>query len=357
MKSICTHSGSFHADDALGVAILKILHPGASVLRSRDPKAWASCDALVDVGGEHDPDRNRFDHHQKGFDARRGGANGTPYAGSGLVWLAHGIDCVRAILPGIAREEAAAVAAEVDERVIKHADAVDVGIDLPGPSSFNLSGLIGSFNVTWLDDPEVSSDDDRFASAVHMCTLLIKGAIRSASADLAARSILEQAQTISNGRILVIDTPRLPFEDYVQRQMPEVLFVVYPESAGHKHQVRVVPKVPGKFEARADLPQSWAGLQGRDLASITGVDDAVFCHNGRFICGAASREGAIRLAELALDEVCACIAEGPRSRSQEGHAEAIRIAHAAGLAGTTWTVGPEELAHLLKVAREGNSKG
>lgn len=357
MKDICTHSGSFHADDALGVAILKILHPGASVLRSRDPEVWASCDALVDVGGEHDPDRNRFDHHQKGFDARRGGANGPPYAGSGLVWLAHGIDCVRATLPGISREDAAAVAAEVDERVIRHADAVDVGIDLPGPGSFNLSGLLGAFNVTWLDDPDTSSDDGRFASAVHMCTLLLKGVIRSASADLAARSILEASPTLADGRILLVDTPRLPFEAFVQERMPDVLFVVYPETSGQKHQVRVVPKVPGKFEARADLPKSWAGLQGRELASITGVDDAVFCHNGRFICGAASREGAIRLAELATELACACKPAKRQSGAQGDHTEAIRIAHRAGFAGTSWTLGPEELTHLLKVAREGSPKG
>ena len=33
---------------------------------------------------------------------------------------------------------------------------------------------------------------------------------------------------------------------------------------------------------------------------LTGVPDAVFAHPGRFVCGATSREGAIRLAEAAL---------------------------------------------------------
>ena len=32
--------------------------------------------------------------------------------------------------------------------------------------------------------------------------------------------------------------------------------------------------------------------------------------------------------------------------------DAIQIAHEAGFAGTSWTMGPEELAHLLKVARK-----
>ena len=36
------------------------------------------------------------------------------------------------------------------------------------------------------------------------------------------------------------------------------------------------------------------------VAEITGVEDAVFCHNHRFICAAESKEGAIKLAKLAL---------------------------------------------------------
>jgi uncharacterized UPF0160 family protein len=52
--------------------------------------------------------------------------------------------------------------------------------------------------------------------------------------------------------------------------------------------------------ARKDLPLAWAGLRGVDLAAVCGVADAVFCHNGRFIAGAGSLEGALRMAELAL---------------------------------------------------------
>ncbi|WP_148299379.1 MYG1 family protein, partial [Komagataeibacter kakiaceti] len=33
----------------------------------------------------------------------------------------------------------------------------------------------------------------------------------------------------------------------------------------------------------------------------SGVPDAVFAHPARFICGAASREGAVRMAQLALE--------------------------------------------------------
>jgi uncharacterized UPF0160 family protein len=41
------------------------------------------------------------------------------------------------------------------------------------------------------------------------------------------------------------------------------------------------------------------GVAG-ELAAVCGVPDAVFCHNGRFIAGAGSLQGALRMAELAL---------------------------------------------------------
>lgn len=37
---------------------------GASLVRTRDPAKLANCDVIVDVGGEYDPTRHRYDHHQ-----------------------------------------------------------------------------------------------------------------------------------------------------------------------------------------------------------------------------------------------------------------------------------------------------
>jgi len=68
-KTIGTHSGSFHVDEALACFILKQLpeYKDATIIRSRDPQVLSTLDILVDVGAEYDPARNRFDHHQRGF--------------------------------------------------------------------------------------------------------------------------------------------------------------------------------------------------------------------------------------------------------------------------------------------------
>ncbi|HQW29357.1 MAG TPA: MYG1 family protein [Verrucomicrobiales bacterium] len=65
MKAILTHPGSSHKDDFLACCLLVARH-GVPVWR-RDPTDEDLADpqiAVVDVGGEHDPKRSNFDHHQ-----------------------------------------------------------------------------------------------------------------------------------------------------------------------------------------------------------------------------------------------------------------------------------------------------
>ena len=73
-----------------------------------------------------------------------------------------------------------------------------------------------------------------------------------------------------------------------------------PDGEGGRWQLRTVPVQAGSFQARMDLPQAWAGLRDEQLAAVSGVPDAAFCHMNLFIAVARSREGALRLAELAL---------------------------------------------------------
>jgi uncharacterized UPF0160 family protein len=46
----------------------------------------------------------------------------------------------------------------------------------------------------------------------------------------------------------------------------------------------------------------WAGLSDKALKDVTGIDDAMFCHNGLFIAGAESFESTMKMASIALQE-------------------------------------------------------
>jgi uncharacterized UPF0160 family protein len=90
----------------------------------------------------------------------------------------------------------------------------------------------------------------------------------------------------------------VPWKEVVVTKAPEALYVLYPKRQGYG--VEAVPAALGTFENRRDLPAAWAGLDGPELAALTGVEDARFCHAKRFLAVAGSRAGALRLAELAL---------------------------------------------------------
>jgi hypothetical protein len=63
--TILTHPGGAHKDEFLACSVLLSLHPVPVVRREPTPADLddpAVC--VVDVGHEHSPDRNNFDHHQ-----------------------------------------------------------------------------------------------------------------------------------------------------------------------------------------------------------------------------------------------------------------------------------------------------
>lgn len=85
---IGTHNGTFHCDEALAVSLLKLLPQFAAhdVLRTRDTAALAQCEVVVDVGGTYEPEKNRFDHHQRGFDEVFDDKRTTKLSSAGLVY-------------------------------------------------------------------------------------------------------------------------------------------------------------------------------------------------------------------------------------------------------------------------------
>jgi uncharacterized UPF0160 family protein len=77
--------------------------------------------------------------------------------------------------------------------------------------------------------------------------------------------------------------------------------MIYPSQTG-QWRIQTVPIEPGSFEDRRPLPKEWAGLSDKALQDVTGIDDAMFCHNGLFIAGAESFESTMEMAAMALQE-------------------------------------------------------
>jgi uncharacterized UPF0160 family protein len=77
-------------------------------------------------------------------------------------------------------------------------------------------------------------------------------------------------------------------------------FLLFPDEAQAKWLLYAVNIAGRSYESKCPLPESWAGLSGEELARVTGVTDAQFCHKNRFLAVAGTREGVLKLLEKAL---------------------------------------------------------
>jgi uncharacterized UPF0160 family protein len=310
---IVTHNGKFHADDAWAVAVLHILFPDAEIVRTREPGIIEAADFAVDVGGIWDPAAGRFDHHQKGFDGAR--VSGVPYASAGLVWREYGARCVAAIAAHhighrLEDDTAQQMAYAIDADIVQYLDLSDVGAAKNAPGGYGMSAVVSGFNPNWLDEQRLGYGAEaeayrlaQFRKAMDFLTDVIINSVKYRVGAILALAQVRQAEVLENGRLLFLKNAALPWSSVVRKEMPKVLFVLSHSLSEDRYMLHTVPATVDTFDARADLPESWAGLRDADLAAVTGVPDAKFCHNGRFIAAAKSYEGAYAMAKQALQAV------------------------------------------------------
>ncbi len=286
-KLLVTHNATFHADDIFATATLSILLDGnIKVVRTRDEEMFKKGDYVYDVGGIYDPALNRFDHHQKGGAGVR--PNGVPYAAFGLVWKTYGEKLCGS------KE----VAERIDEHLVQAIDSHDNGIStfkVEGPvGPYLIESVFGAFRPSWNEEEEY---DTPFMEVVRFAKKFLMRKIEKSKASLEAEAFVRKDYEQAKDKRLVIIEGNYPWDDILM-SYPEPLYVVW-ERAG-LWRLGCVRKEKNSFENRKSLPVAWAGLSGEAMAHASGVPDATFCHNGRFLAVAKSKEGAIALANIAL---------------------------------------------------------
>ncbi|MFT5813969.1 MAG: uncharacterized UPF0160 family protein [Psychroserpens sp.] len=286
-KTIVTHNGNFHADDVFSIAALQSIFPGFKLVRTRDLAVIAQADIVIDVGGEYNPDTGRFDHHQRGGAGAR--ENGIPYSSFGLIWQKYGVEICQG---------SQEVANSVDAGLVSAIDAIDCGHVEGVSKGISLSQTISMFNPTWQEE---SHFDACFDEAVEFASRVLTRFIASASGGINAKSIVAKAiENAADPRVIVLEK-YTPWKTTVHTLSKEALYVIYPSGSG-PFRIQTVPVELGSFEDKKSLPKSWAGLADKALQDVTGIDDAMFCHNGLFIAGAQSFESTMKMAAIALQE-------------------------------------------------------
>ena len=220
-NAICTHSGSFHCDEALAIGLLKLMPEwkDAPIVRTRKTEIHDACKIVVDVGSTHDHSKMRYDHHQREFNAEfeditlgEGTGFQTKLSSAGLVYKYYGKTILNEIRMACgAPEEDAALADKIWKKVyagfIEHVDGIDNGIEAFGGTdctsnykvSTTLSSRVGGLNPGW---NEPSTDEVRNALFKQAMMLTQKEFLAKVTglytSWLPARAIVANALTASD---------------------------------------------------------------------------------------------------------------------------------------------------------------
>ncbi len=293
-KKVITHSGSFHPDDVFACATLSLYleknNLRCKIVRTRDPEIIKTGNFVVDVGGIYDPSINRFDHHQKESAGKRD--NGVPYAGFGLVWKNFGEQVC----------DSKEVAEKIDKKLAQPIDAEDNGVAISTPIitdvfSYGINSVVSLYLP---EDREGKECDSNFLQLVEWAKFVLQVEIKKEKYKIeSVAKVIECYNNAQDKRMIIIEE-HYPWQETLSKY-PEPLFIVIPISKD-SWAVSTVRVKKDSFENRKNLPAKWAGLQGKDIQDATGVLDSVFCHRNLFLAVAKSKEGAIKLAKLALED-------------------------------------------------------
>lgn len=306
-KLIVTHAANFHVDDVFATAAAVLLFEKSGlkkseikIKRSLDPQVWKKADVLLDIGAVYNPSKNRFDHHQGIPTKDSAHANGIAYASFGLFWKKYGKK-----ICGSAK-----VAERVEEKLVVPIDAGDNGIDvykpiIEGVLPFDIKEIveIECAASRFVGDGKIPVDDNKnfdrgFMNLLPIAKHLIECSILAAKSHVAVEKIaMKYFEEAPDKRVIIL--PK--FLGYGFAKMKEPLVTIYPDARG-KWSAKVVRVTPSQYASRIYFPKSWAGLSNDEMALVSGVPDAVFCHKGLFLAVAKSREGAIELVNKMFKE-------------------------------------------------------
>ncbi|XP_040963438.1 MYG1 exonuclease isoform X3 [Gossypium hirsutum] len=288
-KRVGTHNGSFHCDEALGCFMIRLTDKfsNSEIIRTRDPKVLEGLDAVLDVGGVYDPNHDRYDHHQKGFEEVFGHGFNTKLSSAGLVY--------------------------------KAIDAIDNGInqfDTDKPPKYvnntHISSRVGRLNLDWTDpDQSPEKENEAFQRAMALAGSEFLESVRfHARSWLPARSIVmeciaERFDIDPSGEIMVLKRfcpwKLHLFELEAELKVePLIKYVLYGDERGKQWRVQAVAASPDSFESRKPLPAQWRGLRDDELSKETRISGCVFVHMSGFIGGNQTYEGALVMARTAL---------------------------------------------------------
>jgi len=321
-KLIGTHSGTFHADEALAVHLVRTLpdFKGAALVRTRDPAKLDECDIVVDVGGVYDDAAKRYDHHQRGFEETFDAQHKTKLSSAGLIYKHYGKQIIGQAIQSDDEEKLEILYQKLYDNFVEALDGIDNGIqqyesDKPArySSRTDLSSRVAQLNPGWNQPSSNDILDQKFEVASSLAGGEFFAALdRAANSWYPAKTLVltgfnARKQYDPSGQLIVFEE-FAPWKEHLfnieaEQKVPEnekPLYIVYADEAG-KWRIQAVPLTPDSFQSRKALPEAWRGIRDQALSDLTGIPGGIFVHAAGFIGGNETKEGAIAMAKKALE--------------------------------------------------------
>ena len=283
-RSFGTHDGEFHADEVTACALL--LHfqliDRDKITRTREERRLEACDFVCDVAGEYNPKKRRFDHHQVGY------TGDLSSAGMVLSYLKE---------QKIISE---AFYVYMNRVLIKGIDDIDNGRGQIGDGFCSFSNVISAFVPP---NHELMADlDAAFYQALDFTLGHLSRIERKFSY---VQTCKKEVSVVMNQMhaCLLFDKAMPWLESFFELggERHPAKFIIMP--TGKHWKLRgIPPSYQNQMAVRVPLPEKWAGLLGKALIDVTGIEGAIFCHKGRFISVWKTKEDALRALKIILTE-------------------------------------------------------
>ena len=286
-----THSGTMHADEVFATAFLSLYKGNLEVFRTTS----VNIEELPNDVIIYDIGRGKYDHHQEDRKVRE---NGIPYCSLGLLWEEFGKDFLKQ--NGV--EYIDEVFTGVDKDFIEGIDAIDNGVFPKIEAEYkikNICDIIKLFNPSF---GSLEDESTQFLKAADVAKKILEEEILNIKGRVIARKKLEEKidEAIKTHYLLLDEF--MPYEEaiYSLDKNKDIYFVVYPSNRGG-YAAKTIHISPDEKEDRMSFPKEWAGKE-EELAKISGVEDATFCHLGRFIVCAKTKEAIIKLINITINK-------------------------------------------------------
>ncbi len=317
-KIALTHNGPFHADDVFSGIVLQEL--GWKIMRidreendegellellNLQSEFSEASFLLFDIGRKYNPDKFQFDHHFLNSPTRPAPNEDIQYSSIGLIWNHMAEEFLDTVFESneaynqLDEIEKQLVIKNVD-RFITTIDGLDTGtIPKRRQDPTSIISFIGSFNPSWTN--KYPDFDASYGQVIKWIKPGFYSIIQTEIDNvLAKKHVLQLIENRTDPKVLWMET-NMPWMGILLKteSANDIEFCMFTNTSGN-WVIQTVPIKPGCDDKRKNLPKKWAGLSGKELVEITGVEDAVFCHPARFIASATSKEGITKMLELAL---------------------------------------------------------